>query len=228
MQNGTNANNIKTIFFITVGFYLLPPALDPLLTLELLLLEEELLGLLTLELLLLEEELLGLLTLELLLLEEELLGLLTLELLLLEEELLGLLTLELLLLEEELLGLLTLELLLLEEELLGLTYSELERTWRLLLAGVYDLRSEDADDDGLVDDVLEGRDAEDGLTALEGRVLLLAGRALLDGLSLTLEAGANPADAGLWVLPATCKPPCPLGRGFGAGARPPPGCGLLG
>lgn len=182
MQNGTNASNIKNIFFITDGFYLLPPALDPLLTLELLLLEEVLLGLLTLELLLLEEELLGLLTLELLLLEE----------------------------------------------LLGLTYSELERTWRLLLAGVYDLRSEDADDDGLVDDVLAGRDAEDGLTALEGRVLLLAGRALLDGLSLTLEAGANPADAGLWVLPATCKPPCPLGRGFGAGARPPPGCGLLG
>ena len=178
-QNGTNASNVKNIFFIIVGFYRLPPddlTLPP--TLPLLLPTEP--------------------------------------------------ELKLPVLLEELLLDLTVELLLLEEELLGLTYSELERTWRLLLAGVYDLRSEDADDDGLVDDVLAGRDAEDGLTALEGRVLLLAGRALLDGLSLTLEAGANPADAGLWVLPATCKPPCPLGRGFGAGARPPPGCGLLG
>ena len=88
---------------------------------------------------------------------------------------------------------------------------------------MYDLRSEDADDDGLADDVLEGRDALDGRTEVEGRVLL-AGRALLAGLDV--EAGANPADAGLCVLPATCNPPCPLGRGFGAGARPPPGCGL--
>ena len=101
-QNGTNANNVKNIFFITIGFYRLPPDdLTPPPTLPLLLLEE-------LEL-----------KLPVLLEEELLLGLLTLELLLLEEELLlGLFTLELLLLEEEL-----------EEELeLGLTYSELERT----------------------------------------------------------------------------------------------------
>ena len=110
MQKGTNANNVKNIFFITVGFYRLaplglelPPALPPFL------LPDELL----LKLPLLEEELL--------------LGLLTLPLLLEEELLLGLLTLPPLLEEEELLGLLTLPLLL-EEELLGLTYSELERT----------------------------------------------------------------------------------------------------
>ena len=99
MQKGTNANNVKNIFFIINGFYrlaplglVLPPMLPPFL------LPDELL--LKLPLLLDEELLLGLLMLELLLLEEELL--------------LGLLTLELLLLEEEL--------------LLGLTYSELERT----------------------------------------------------------------------------------------------------
>ena len=88
MQKGTNANNVKKIFFITVGFYRLaplglelPPALPPLLLPDELLLklplfeEELLLGLLTLPLLLEEEELLlGLLTLPLLL-EEELLGL---------------------------------------------------------------------------------------------------------------------------------------------------------
>ena len=51
--------------------------------------------------------------------------------------------------------------LLLEELLLGLTYSELERTWRLLLAGVYDLRS-----------VVEGLViVPDGLSALEGLTL---------------------------------------------------------
>ena len=88
MQKGTNANNVKNIFFITVGFYRLaplgielPPALPPLLLpdellLKLPLLEDELLlGLLTLPPLLEEDELLlGLLTLPLLL-EEELLGL---------------------------------------------------------------------------------------------------------------------------------------------------------
>ena len=95
MQNGTNANNVKNIFFITIGFYRLPPDLTPppLLPAEPelklpVLLDELLLGLLTLELLLLEEELELGLAVELLLLEEELeLGLLTLELLLLEEEL---------------------------------------------------------------------------------------------------------------------------------------------
>ena len=103
MQKGSKANNVKNIFFITIGFYRLAP------------LGLELLPIL-LPLLLLEEELL--------------LGLLTLELFLEEELLLGLLTLELLLEEELLLGLLTLELFLFDEEELefGLTYSELERT----------------------------------------------------------------------------------------------------
>ena len=59
MQKGRNANNVKNIFFITIGFYRLAPLgleLPP--TLLLLLLEEELLGLFTLVLvLLLEEEL---------------------------------------------------------------------------------------------------------------------------------------------------------------------------
>ena len=130
-------------------------------------------------------------------------------LLLLEEPVLKL---PLLLLEEELLGLLTLVLFLFDEELeLGLTYSELERTCLLLLAGAYDLRSED---DCLADELLL-----EGLVALEGRELL-EGRTVvevreLDGLSLLLEAlegldeeaGANPADAGLLLLPATCNPP---------------------
>ena len=89
MQKGTNANNVKNIFFIINGFYrlaplglelppMLPPLLlpdDPLLKLPLLLDEELLLGLLMLELFLFEELLLGLLTLELFLFEELLLGL---------------------------------------------------------------------------------------------------------------------------------------------------------
>ena len=111
-QNGTNASNVKNIFFIIVGFYRLPPddlTLPPVLPL-LLPTEPEL------KLPVLLEELLLDLTVELLLLEEELL--------------LGLVVVLLLLLEEELLGLFTLVfVLLLEEELeLGLTYSELERT----------------------------------------------------------------------------------------------------
>ena len=215
MQKGTNANNIKNILFIIVGFYRLPPTLElPLIFPLLLLVEEPVLKLP----LLLEEELLGLLILELLLLDEE--------------ELLGLLTLELLLLDEELLGLLILELLLLEEELLGLTYSELERTCLLLFAGVYDLRSVDADDDGLtLELLLDGRAELDGLALLDGRELL-DGRAELDGLALLegLEEGDGdiPADTGLLVVPATCNPPCPFGRpeGLGAGASPPLGCGL--
>ena len=193
MQKGTNANNIKNILFIIVGFYRLPPTLELPLVFPLLLLDEE--------------------------------PVLKLPLLL-EEELLGLLTLELLLLEEELLGLLILELLLLEEELLGLTYSELERTCLLLFAGVYDLRSVDADDDGLTLELLL-----DGRAVLDGRELL-DGRAELDGLALLegLEEGDGdiPADTGLLVVPATCNPPCPFGRpeGLGAGASPPLGCGL--
>ena len=221
MQKGANANNIKNILFIIVGFYRLPPTLELPLIFPLLLLDEE--PLLKLPLLL-EEELLGLLILELLLL--------------LDEELLGLLTLELLLLEEELLGLLILELLLLEEELLGLTYSELERTCLLLFAGVYDLRSVDADDDGLtLELLLDGRAVLDGRELLDGRaeldgLELLDGRAELDGLALLegLEEGDGdiPADTGLLVVPATCNPPCPFGRpeGLGAGASPPLGCGL--
>ena len=108
-QNGTNASNVKNIFFIIIGFYRLPPDLTPPPVLPLLLPAEPELKLPVL-------------------LEELLLGLLTLELLLLEEELLGLVVVLPLLLEEELLGLLTLVFLLEEELELGLTYSELERT----------------------------------------------------------------------------------------------------
>ena len=86
MQKGTNANNVKNIFFIINGFYRLAPLGIELL--PLLLLPEELL--LKLPLLLDEELLLGLLMLELFLFEELLLGLLTLELFLFEELLLGL------------------------------------------------------------------------------------------------------------------------------------------
>ena len=184
MQKGTNANNIKNILFIIVGFYRLPPTLELPLIFPLLLLDEE-----------------------------------------------PVLKLPLLL-DEELLGLLTFELLLLEEELLGLTYSELERTCLLLFAGVYDLRSVDADDDGLtLELLLDGRAELDGLALLDGRELL-DGRAELDGLALLegLEEGDGdiPADTGLLVVPATCNPPCPFGRpeGLGAGASPPLGCGL--
>ena len=140
---------------------------------------------------------------------------LKLPLLLLEDELLGLLMLLLLLLEDELLGLLML-LLLLEDELLGLTYSELERTCLLLLAGAYDLRSDEDDEDFIVE-LFDGRELLDGLMAelLEGRDAL-DGRVMLEGLSLSLETlegldvedGANPSETGLLVVPVTCKPPC--------------------
>ena len=73
MQRGTNASNVKNIFFIINGFYRLAPLGIELL--PLLLDEELLLGLLMLELFLFEELLLGLLTLELFLFEELLLGL---------------------------------------------------------------------------------------------------------------------------------------------------------
>jgi hypothetical protein len=93
----------------------------------------------------------------------------------------------------------------------------------LLLAGTYDLRSED--DDGLTEELLlDGRELLEGRTVLDG-LELLDGLALLDGL----EDGADadiPADAGLFVVPATCNPPWPLGLGLVIGARPPPGCGL--
>lgn len=74
--------------------------------------------------------------------------------------------------------------LLLEELLLGLTYSELERTWRLLLAGVYDLRS-----------VVEGLViVPDGLSALEGLTLPFDEGLVMafdEGLALLFE-GAFP------------------------------------
>ena len=120
---------------------------------------------------------------------------------------------------------------------------------------MYDLRSEEDDDDGLVAELLEGLlvlfCAFDTLSSadircvvvliplLEGRVLLegravLEGRSLFEGLSLPLEAldglvadaGVNPADAGLLVVPATFNPPPPGFGLVGAGASPPPGCGL--
>ena len=115
---------------------------------------------------------------------------------------------------------------------------------------MYDLRSDDDDVDGLTEELLEGllvlfcafdilssadiRGVVVLIPLLEGRVSL-EGRAALAGLSFVLEAlagleaevGANPALAGLLVVPVTCNPPCPLGLGFvGAGASPPPGCGL--
>ena len=101
----------------------------------------------------------------------------------------------------------------------------------MLLAGEYDLRSVvfvlllDGRDvlDGRL--VFVGRDILEGLSLLEGRELP-EGRAVLDGLEA--DAGLNPSDEGLLLLPATCNPPLgPLGLGFvGAGFNPPPGCGL--
>ena len=120
MQKGTTVINIRNIFFITLGFnlYLLaPPTLAPLPPPML----PPLVPLLLMLPLLLVEPLLGLLMLELLLCV-----LLLFDLLMLEELLLLLLFLMLV------------EVLFLpDEELeLGLTYSELERTCRLLFAGV--------------------------------------------------------------------------------------------
>ena len=111
---------------------------------------------------------------------------------------------------------------------------------------MYVLRSED-DEDGLAVELLDGLlvlfCALDTLSSadirgvvvlmplLEGRVVL-DGRALLEGRSvvagLDADAGLKPSDEGLLVLPPTCNPPSPLGlpEGLGAGARPPPGCGL--
>ena len=73
----------------------------------------------------------------------------------------------------------------------------------MLLAGVYDLRSED--DDGLTEELLlDGRELLEGRAVLEG-LELLDGLALLEGLEEGADAD-NPADAGLFVVPATCYP----------------------
>ena len=154
-----------------------------------------------------------------------------------------------LLLGLELLLLTLVEDLLLELLELGLTYSELDRTCLLLLAGVYDLRSEEDEglfveilplDEGLLglfcaDETLSFADTrgeagvilplEDGLLAVLGRALLpLLGLAVLEGLLALL--GTTPADDGLLVLPAICNPPTPLGLGpLGCGLTPGPGYG---
>ena len=59
---------------------------------------------------------------------------------------------------------------------------------------------------------------------LDGRVSLALTLEALEGLDA--EAGLNPSDEGLLVLPATCNPPWLLGLGLVIGASPPPGCGL--
>ena len=154
-----------------------------------------------------------------------------------------------LLLGLELLLLTLVEDLLLELLELSLTYSELDRTCLLLLAGVYDLRSEEDEglfveilplDEGLLglfcaDETLSFADTrgeagvilplEDGLLAVLGRALLpLLGLAVLEGLLALL--GTTPADDGLLVLPAICNPPTPLGLGpLGCGLTPGPGYG---
>ena len=65
----------------------------------------------------------------------------------------------------------------------------------------------------------------EGRALLEGRSLF-EGRALLEGLDA--EAGLISSDEGLFAALVTCNPPWSLGllEGLGAGARPPPGCGL--
>ena len=88
----------------------------------------------------------------------------------------------------------------------------------MLLAGVYDLRSED---DGLAELLLEERAELDGRELLEGRAEL-EGLALLEGRDEGADADI-PADAGLLEVPATCNPPCPFGLGLVIGASPPPG-----
>lgn len=160
--------------------------------------------------------------LELLLLGVELELLLGLLMLLLFVVLLVLLLLFLTLMELEVL------LLLCDELELGLTYSELERTWRLLLAGVYDLRSDE--DEGLIEEELLELEgllylfcAVDTLSLADtlGDVVLMP---LLDGLDGVvvrpsfLPLGDIPADEGLLLLlPAICKPLPP-----GCGLTPPP------
>ena len=74
--------------------------------------------------------------------------------------------------------------------------------------------------------LLEGRVSLFGLEMLDGlfsTLELLEGRALLFGL--VAFDGLKPADAGLLVVPAICKPPCPFGFGLTAEASPPPECG---
>ena len=116
-----------------------------------------------------------------------------------------------------------------------------------MLAGEYDLRSEDEDEEGLAVELLEGllvlfcafetlssadiRCVVVLMPLLEGRVVL-EGRALLEGRSfeegLDADAGLMLSEEGLLAFPPTCNPPWSLGfpEGLGAGARPPPGCGL--
>lgn len=80
----------------------------------------------------------------------------------------------------------------------------------MLLAGVYDLRS---DDDGL--DTLLGLDSLLGLDTLLGLVLLPDGlMPLLEGLPVFLSLVTMPADEGLLPVFATCNPPMPLGLGL--------------
>ena len=81
----------------------------------------------------------------------------------------------------------------------------------MLLAGVYDLRS---DDDGLETLLLLGREVELGLEMLLGLVLLPDGLTpLLEGLLVFLSLVTIPADEGLLPVFATCNPPTPLGLG---------------
>ena len=106
---------------------------------------------------------------------------------------------------------------------------------------MYDLRSEEDDDDGLVAELLEGLlvlfCAFETLSSADIRCVvvlmpLLEGRALLEGRSfeegLDADAGLMLSEEGLLAFPPTCNPPWSLGfpEGLGAGARPPPGCGL--
>ena len=81
----------------------------------------------------------------------------------------------------------------------------------MLLAGVYDLRSDD--DEGLspadmrcvvvLIPLLEGRLEVEGRAELEG----LSPLETLEGLDDEEDAGLTPADDGLLTLPATCNPP---------------------
>ena len=96
----------------------------------------------------------------------------------------------------------------------------------MLLAGEYDLRSEDEDEDGLAVELLEGllvlfcaletlssadiRCVVVLMPLLEGRVVV-EGRVVLEGRSveegLDADAGLTLSDAGLLVFPPTCNPP---------------------
>lgn len=81
----------------------------------------------------------------------------------------------------------------------------------MLLAGVYDLRSDDEDGLSPADircvvvliPLLEGRLEVEGRAELEG----LSPLETLEGLDDEEDAGLTPADDGLLTLPATCNPP---------------------